>query len=106
MAQVNEQRKNKSTLRSQLIHVLVAAAIAASAITAVTTGLTIWISTLPAITPVSLSLVFRSWERIIEFNLWIWLWTFSIAALAAAVLFAHWFYVDRELGQCSGCPDP
>ena len=66
------------------IHLL-GVALVATAITAVTTCLTVWISTLPANTPVSLSLVFRSWLRIIEFNACIWLCVFVLGALATII---------------------
>jgi hypothetical protein len=90
-----------SQVRNRLIVGFAIATAAASAITALTTGLTIWISTLPAISPVSLSLAFRSWSRIIEFNLSIWLWTFFIASIAIALRFARWYWVDRMMGHRS-----
>ena len=60
-------------------------ALVATAITALTTCLTVWISTLPVISPVSISLVFRSWPRIIEYNAYIWLVAFVLGALVALI---------------------
>lgn len=60
-------------------------ALVATAITALTTCLSVWSSTLPVISPVSFSLVFRSWSRIIEFNAYIWLGVFVLGLLVAFI---------------------
>jgi hypothetical protein len=104
MCERKDVRGRRSELRDRLTLGLAIALTVASATAALTTGLTAWISTLAATTPVSLSLAFRSWAQIIEFNLSIWLWTFSLVCLSAFVVFSRWFYVSRLFGHESPRP--
>jgi hypothetical protein len=92
-----EFRGGRSEIGDRLIMLLALATTIATATTAITTALTTWISTLPAITLVSLSLAFRSWTQIINFNLSIWMWSFSIAGVAIAFIFVRQFYMDQIL---------
>ena len=70
----------------------------ATVITILTTCLTVWISSLSVITPVSLSRSFDTWSRIVEFNTYVWLWMFVPGALFALVALAR-PQVDRAGGS-------
>jgi hypothetical protein len=94
-----EMRGQRSEVRDRLIRAEITAAIVANGIAALTTGLTIYVSKLPAVTPVSLSLVFRSWAQIAEFNVEVWVCTFFIFSVAELVRFSRWYCVDRMSGH-------
>lgn len=55
-------------------------------------ALACWISTLPVISPVSLSLVFRSWTRVFEYTFGVWLFAFVCLAPGC---FLYW-YIGRD----------
>jgi magnesium-transporting ATPase (P-type) len=97
MFERTEFRGGRSEIGGRLTLLLALATTIATATAAITTALTTWISTLPAITAVSLSRAFRSWTQIINFNLSIWMWTFSITGVAIAFVFVRQFYMDQIL---------
>jgi hypothetical protein len=98
-------RRQRSQIRERVISDLTVAAIVASGLTAVAVGLTIWLSTLPAISPVSLSLAFHSWLQVFTFNFVAWLCIFSMCSTVMLIRFLRWVHVDRHLGHCDRCPE-
>ena len=78
---------------------LLGVVVIASTITAFTTCLTVWVSTLPAFNPASMSLAFRSWSRIIEFNAYIWLSLFVLGALIALIVSVRPQAADSSVGR-------
>jgi hypothetical protein len=55
-------------------------------------ALACWISTLPVISPVSLSLVFRSWTRVFEYTFGVWFLAFVCLAPGCFLL----WYIGRD----------
>ena len=90
MCECEEIRGRRSEVRERLIRAVAVAAIAASLTATITSGLTIGVSALPEVSPVSLSLAFRYWFRILEFHLSIWLVVFCIAGVVSFLRFFRW----------------
>ena len=65
---------------------LVGVGLIATLICSLTTGLTMWVSTLPVISPVSLSLCFNTWPEIVAFNAHVWSVVFGIGAPIALMV--------------------
>lgn len=85
-----EVRGQRSEVRDFLTRAVIIAVIAASGITALTTGMAVCISKLPAVSPVSLSLAFSSWNQIFQFNLAIWFFVFCIVGSLKLLGFWRW----------------